>query len=427
MSGFEKIEKNKVKLTIDVPLDLFESGIVAVYNKQKSRFNIPGFRKGKVPRKIVEQQFGKGIFYEDAFSHVFPECYDKAVKEHDLNPVDRPEIDIVDMDPAEKISFTATVTVRPEVVLGEYKGITLDKVVYNVKAEDVDGEVEKARERVARVVDVTDRAVEDGDMLMIDYSGSVDGVRFDGGTAENQPLTIGSGSFIPGFEEQLISMNIDEERDITVVFPEEYHAEELAGKAAVFHVKVLSMKQKILPELNDEFAKDVSEFDTLDEYRADITKKLEEDAQKRADGEMENGLLDKVADNAECEIPPVMIERELDDHIRDIEMRLYYQGIKLDDYLKHTGMTIEQLRDQNREVAEKRVKIRLVLEAIIKTEDIAADEEGINREIEEMAKWAGKPTEGYKESVTPDQMEYISNRVLFDNAIKFLKEKNMFE
>jgi trigger factor len=427
MSTFEKIENNKVKLTIDISAEVFEGGIAKAYDKMKGKFDIPGFRKGKAPRKIIEQQYGQGIFFEEAFNNVFPPAYMAAVEEHKLEVVDQPEIEIVDMDPEKGITFAATVVVKPEVKLGDYKGITLEKVEYTVKDEELEAALAREQERVARMVTVEDRAVENGDNLMIDYSGSVDGVKFDGGTAENQPLTIGSGTFIPGFEEQLIGMNVGDVRDINVTFPTEYHSADLAGKEAVFNVKVNQIKAKVLPELNDDFAKDVSEFDTLDEFKADLKSKLEESAQKRAETEMENAIIEKVTENAEIDLPEVMVEHEIDEIIRDMEMRLYYQGLKLDDYLKFTNTKIEQIREENKEIATKRVRMRLVLEAIIDAEKIEADEEGVNKEIEKLAEWARKDVEEYKKSFTDQQRKYVEQQVKFDNCIKLLKEANKFE
>ena len=312
MATMEKLEGSKVKLTIEVAADEFEKAVQQAYLKTKKNYNVPGFRKGHAPRKVIENAYGWLVFFDEAFDIVYPEVYEAAVREHDITPVDRPDISILSCEQGAPVVFTAEVAVKPEVTLGAYKGIEVEKQEYNVTDEMVEAEIEREREKIASTVEVTDRAVQDGDNVNLDYSGSVDGVKFEGGTAEKQELTIGSGMFIPGFEEQMVGMNVGEEKDITVTFPEQYHSEELAGKEAVFHVKVNAIEETVLPEADDEFAKDVSEFDTIEELRADKRKKLEEAAALRAKNQRENELIEKACANASVEIPEAMIERQMD-------------------------------------------------------------------------------------------------------------------
>ena len=320
--------------------------------------------------------------------------------------------------------LTVTVDLKPEVVLGKYKGIKIKKNEYNVSDEDIDKELQAARERAGRLVSVEDRPVKNGDSVKLNYSGSVDGEKFPGGTAEDQTLVIGSGSFIPGFEEQLVGMNIGEEKDINVKFPDQYHAEELKGKDAVFSVKINSIEEKQLPEADDEFAKDVSEFDTLEEYKADIAKKLKEQNDRRAQNEYENALMDKICEEAQADIPDSMVERQIDYHLRDMEMRMSYQGLKMSDYLAYTGMTVAQLREMYRGDALKTVKQQLVLEAIKKAENIEADQEGIDKEIARYAEMFKKDAEEYKKEIKPDELEYIKETVTVNNIIEFIKQNN---
>ena len=383
MATMEKLEGSKVKLTIEVAADEFEKAVEKAYLKTKKNFNVPGFRKGHAPRKVIENAYGWLVFFDDAFDIAYPEVYEAAVREHEITPVDRPEISILSCEQGAPVVFTAEVAVKPEVTLGAYKGIEVEKQEYNVTDEMVEAEIQKEREKIASTVEVTGRAVADGDKVNLDYSGSVDGVKFDGGTAENQELTIGSGMFIPGFEEQMVGMNVGEEKDITVTFPEQYHSEELAGKEAVFHVKVHAIEETVLPEADDEFAKDVSEFDTIAELRADKRKKLEEAAELRAKNQRENELIEKACENAAVEIPEAMIERQMDHILNDIRYRLSMQGISLEDYCKYTGTSIEDMRKEMREDAAKRVKSQLVLEAIGKAEAVEAAAEEIEEKLNE--------------------------------------------
>ena len=424
MSTYEKNDKNQAVITITVDGASYEKAVADVYKKTANKYSIPGFRTGKAPRSMVEKYYGAGVFFDDAFNEVFPEFYEAAVKEHNLEPVSRPDVDIKDIQDDKSIVLTVTVDLKPEVVLGKYKGIKIKKNEYNVSDEDIDKELQAARERAGRLVSVEDRPVKNGDSVKLNYSGSVDGEKFPGGTAEDQTLVIGSGSFIPGFEEQLIGMNIGEEKDINVKFPDQYHAEELKGKDAVFSVKINSIEEKQLPEADDEFAKDVSEFDTLEEYKADIAKKLKEQNDRRAQNEYENALMDKICEEAQADIPDSMVERQIDYHLRDMEMRMSYQGLKMSDYLAYTGMTVAQLREMYRGDALKTVKQQLVLEAIKKAENIEADQEGIDKEIARYAEMFKKDAEEYKKEIKPDELEYIKETVTVNNIIEFIKQNN---
>ncbi len=419
-SKVEKLETNKVKLEIEVDAARFEEGMKKSYLKNVKRFNVPGFRKGKAPRQIIENYYGEGVLYEDAINEVCPEAYDAAIEEHNLEPVDRPEIDILQIGGGENLIFTATVTVKPEVELGDYKGIEVNKVEYNVTDEDVEREIKIAQDRVARWVAVEDRPVQEQDRVTIDYAGFIDEEQFPGGTAENQSLEIGSGHFIPGFEEQIVGMNIGEEKEIQVTFPEEYHAEDLKGKMATFKVKLHEIKEKEVPDLDDEFAKDVSEFDTLEEYKADIRNKLEENAANRAKFEMEDQLVKKVVENASVEIPDVMVERQVDSLIRDFEYRLMYQGLNLDKYLEYTGTSKEDFRAQYRDEAYNRVKTQLVLEKISKIENVVAEEEDINKEISRMAEQYKREVEEFRSTLREEDIDYLSDGVVLQKTIDFL-------
>lgn len=424
MSTMVKNEKNQAVLSLEISKEAMDAATEAAFNKTRSRYAIPGFRKGKAPRKVVEQYYGAGVFFEDAFNDVFPEIYEAAIAEHKLEPVDRPDIELEDVTDDGVVKFKATVTLMPEVKLGKYEGIKVDLVEYNVTDEEVAHELEHAQEHAARFEEINDRPVKNGDIVGLNYSGSVDGVKFEGGTAENQTLEIGSGSFIPGFEEQMIGMNIGEEKALNVKFPDEYHAEDLKGKEAVFDVKVLSIKEKQVPALDDEFAKDVSEFDTLDEYKADIKAKLEKNKSAQAESEMENKRVEAIADAAEVEIPDCMVEQQIDSQLRDMEMRLSYQGLKFEDYLKYSGLTIEKMRDMYRDGAKKTVKIRLVLAEIIKAEKIEATDDDINAEIDKYAANYGENADKFKESVTDDQKEYFKEVAIMNKTLALLKEKN---
>ena len=415
----EKTEKNnELKLSFVVEAEKFEEAIQKVYAKSARYFNIPGFRKGKAPYKIVEKQYGAQIFYEDAFNEVVPEIYEKELNDAGIIAVSRPEIDITQMEKGKDLIFTAIVQTKPEVKLGKYKGIELKKVEYTVEDEDINHELGHMQERNARLVNVEDRAVEANDTTVIDFEGFVDGVAFDGGKAEGHELVIGSNTFIPGFEDQIIGMNIDEERDINVTFPEEYFSKELAGKPAVFKVKLHEIKKKELPELDDEFAKDVSEFDTLEELKNSIKEKIETQNASKAKYEIEEEALKTVCDDVEVEIPSGMIETETDNMLKEIEQRLMYQGVNLEQYLQMVNKTEGEMRKELKEQAERQVKVKLVIEAIIVAEKIEAPEEDVKAKLEEMAAMYGNKAEELEKNES--LVKYIEETVKSEKAIAFI-------
>lgn len=418
----EKLDNNKVKLTIHVGQDSFEEGMQKSYLKNRKSISIPGFRKGKVPRKVMEQYFGESILYEDAINEVFPPAYDQAVKETGIEPVDRPELDIVQIGSGQDFIFTAEVTVKPEVELGQYKGFEVDRVEYIVTDEEVEERIKQTLEQNARWVSVEDRPVKTGDRVILDYSGSIDGELFEGGTAEKQNLEIGSGHFIPGFEEQMVGMELGEEKDLKVTFPEEYHAEELKGKEATFHVKLHEIKEKELPDLDDEFAKDVSEFDTLDEYRADIKQKLEKNAEERSNTELKNNLIDLAVNNAKVDIPDVMVDFELDNMLRDIDNQLRYNGLNIESYLKIANTSIDDFRAQYKDDAYNRVKTQLVFEAIGKAENIEVSEEDYEKQYELLAKQYNQEVETIKKSLQGG-LEHLENSIIAEKTIELLVDE----
>jgi len=420
-STLEKISSNQVKIDFSVEPEIFEKGMESAYRKLVKRINIPGFRKGHAPRKVIELHYGESVFYEDAFDAVFPELYDAAVREHDVTPVDQPKVDVGEIGAGKPLTFTATVYVKPEVKLGEYKGVKAARAEVFVTDDDVNAELERARERVARFIDVTDRPVKLDDQVNIDYAGSVDGEPFEGGTAQGQNLTIGSGSFIPGFEEGLVGANAGDEVDVHVTFPEDYHAEALKGKAAVFHVKINSIQQKELPALDDEFAKDVSEFDTLAAYRDDARAKLEKRAQDRVDAEFENEVVEAVVENAEVDVPEPMVENQINSMLRDMELRMMYQGMRMDDFLKYTGQTIEDLREAQHDEALRRVKTQLVLEAVRGAEGIEATVDEVRAQIEKFAPQTGKSAEEFEKTLSEDDRKYFQNMAATEKAVELLK------
>ena len=410
--------KNEVKLEFTVEAKIFDEGIKTVFNKNAKYFNIPGFRKGKAPMNIVEKYYGSEIFYEDTFNEIVPEEYERELKENNIEAVSRPDIEVKQIGKGQDLIFTAIVQTKPEIKLGKYKGIQLNKIEYNVKDEDIEHELGHMAERNSRLVTVEDRAVENGDITVIDFEGFVDGKAFEGGKAENHELTIGSNTFIPGFEEQIIGMKIGEDKDINVKFPEEYFSEELKGKDAVFKIKLHEIKKKELPELNDDFAKDTSEFDTLDELKASIKEKLETENANKAKYEMEDAAVKAVTDAAEVEIPSGMIETEIDNAVKDIETRLSYQGMQLEQYLQMMGKTMEEFRKEYEEQAKISVKTRLTLEAITKAESIEASEEDVNAKLEEMAAMYGKKSEELKEN--EQFMTYIKDSLKNEAVVRFI-------
>ncbi len=418
MSTVEKIEKNVVSFEFSVTAEEFEKAIEKAYKKNVGKINIQGFRKGKAPRKLIEKYYGVEIFYEDAVNIVLPDAYDKAVEENKIFPVDQPEIDIKgEISKETGVTFTAKVTVKPEFELGEYKGIKASKVSHRTLKKDVDAEIEKLRERNSRMVPVEDRAVKKDDIANIDFEGFVDGVAFDGGKGEGFDLTIGSGQFIPGFEDQLIGKNIGEDVEVNVTFPEEYHAEELKGKAAVFKVKINSVKVKELPELDDEFAKDVSEFDTLEELQKDVKEKLSAAGKERAKHETEENVIKAVCDATEIDIPEAMINSQIDKMIRDFDMQMRYQGLSIDQYMQYTGITVDAMREQFKEDATKNVKTSLILEKVCEVEGIDAKASEIEKEYANMAEKNSMKVEDIKKYV---QDADIKERIKAEKTIKFL-------
>lgn len=417
-----KIEKtennNELKLEFTIEAKKFDEGMKKVYAKSAKYFNIPGFRKGKAPMAIVEKQYGPEIFYEDTFNEIVPEEYERELKENNIEAVSRPEIEVKQMGKGQDLIFTAVVQTKPEVKLGKYKGIELKKIEYNVTDEDIEHELGHMADRNSRLVTVEDRPVENGDITVIDFEGFVDGVAFEGGKAENHELTIGSNTFIPGFEDQIIGMKTGEEKDINVKFPEEYFSEELKGKDATFKVKLHEIKKKELPELNDDFAKDTSEFDTLEELKKSIKEKLEEENKNKAKYETEDAAIKAVSDATEVEIPSGMIETEIDNMVRDIETRLSYQGMKLDQYLEMMGKSMEDFRKEYEEQAKTSVKTRLTLEAIEKAEKIEPSDEEVDKKLKEMAAMYGKKEDEL--ALNEQFMNYIKDSLKGEAVIKFI-------
>lgn len=424
MATIERKEHNIVKLTIGVDAASFSAAIQQAYQKNGKHYNVPGFRKGHAPRKVIENMYGEGVFYEDAFELVWGKAYDAALDEFELEVVDRPTLDITKIG-LDGVEFTAEVQLKPEVELGAYKGIEVEKAEYPVTDADVDNEIDREREKNARFIDV-ERPVENDDRVILDYSGSVDGVKFEGGTAEEQTLVIGSNTFIPGFEPQLIGMNAGEEKDITVTFPAEYHAAELAGKEAVFHCKIRQIQVKQLPEADDEFAKDISEFDTIEALRADKRAKLEESAKENEKNIRENRSIAVVCDNAKVEVPDCMIKRQTDYMLQDMESRMSMSGITLDDYCKYCGTTKEEIRANYKTEAETRVKMQLVIEAVGKAEGISCNDEELEQEIVEYAKQSGMEVEELRKYLSDDDKEYFRDRKIASKTVDFIVENAVF-
>ncbi|HBU12955.1 MAG TPA: trigger factor [Clostridiales bacterium] len=417
----EKLDANRAKLEISVTPKDFEAGINKAYQKQKGKFNIPGFRKGKAPRVMIENHYGQQVFYEDAFEEVFPDAYKAAIEEHGLDVVSRPEnVEIKTINTKEGVEFSVEVVLKPEVKLGKYDGIKVTKTLKAVTAKDVDAEIEKIREQNARWVEV-DREAREGDTVVIDYLGSLDDVPFDGGKAEKQSLELGSKRFIPGFEEQVVGMKKGDEKKLFVKFPEEYTSE-LAGKDAVFEVKLHEVKEKKLPDIDDEFVQDVSEFDTLADYKKDVKKKLQKQAEDGAKADMENQVLTKLAEDAEVDIPAVMIEGQIDYQMQDISYRLMYQGIRLEDYLAHMGKTMDEFRDGYREAAAQQVKMQLAVEALIKEKSLEPTDEEAEKRMEELAGEAGKTLQEYKNMMGNEELDRFKDRVAMERVFDYLVE-----
>ncbi|HBE9010729.1 TPA: trigger factor [Clostridioides difficile] len=415
-----KKEGNKVTLKITVDNNKFEAAVNKAYNKSRNKYNIPGFRKGKAPRIVIETQYGKGIFYNDAIEILFPEVYPEAIKELDIDPIDNPDLDIEEISKDNGLVMVLNVEVKPEFELGNYKGIEIAKVENTVSDENVDAKLQEMVEKNARLVSVEDKALEDGDTAIIDFEGFENGVAFDGGKGENYNLVIGSNIFIPGFEEQLVGKKAGEEVEVNVTFPEEYHSQDLAGKPVVFNVKINDVKVKELSALDDEFAKDTSEFDSLDELKADVRAKLEEEAKNRADAETRNSVVEKVAENTEIEIPEVMIQHQIDNMLNELNYQLQYQGFGLQQLLEMTGRTMEELREERKEDAKKLVKSSLVLEAITKAEGIEATEEEFKAELEKMASAYNMEVEKIEASLRDADKEDIKGQIKIRKTIDLL-------
>ena len=417
-----KKEGNKVTFNLTVDNDKFESAVNKAYNKNKGKFNIQGFRKGKAPRKLIEAQYGKEVFYNDAIDLVLPEVYPQAIDQLNIDPIDRPSLDVQEISQDNGLVMVVEVEVKPEFELGAYKGIEISKVDNTVSEDEVELRLQEMVNRNARLVSVEDKAIESGDTAVIDFEGFDNGVAFEGGKGENHNLVIGSNSFIPGFEDQLIGKKAGEEVEVNVTFPEQYHAENLAGKPVVFKVKVNDVKVKELPALDDEFAKDTTEFETLAELRADVRAKAEEEAKNRAEVEMRNSIVEKVAANTEVEVPNAMVEHQIDNMIMELNYQLQYQGLNLQQLLQMTGRSIEELRNERREDAQKLVKSSLVLEAIAKAEGIDASEEDLTAELEKMASMYNMEVEKLKSSLRETDLEDIKGQLKIRKTIDFLVE-----
>ncbi|MEG2356320.1 MAG: trigger factor [Clostridia bacterium] len=414
----EKLSGSKVKISFKVPAAQFDEAIDKAYLKTRGSINVPGFRKGKAPRKLIERMYGDMVFYDDALELLFPEAYTTAVKENQLMPVGRPELDVQEMEKGKDLVFSCDVFVMPEVTLGEYKNLEITRKINKVTDAQVNSRIEQEQKRVARSVDITERPLQNGDKAGLDYSGSVDGEKFDGGTAENQTLVIGSNSFIPGFEEQMVGMTIGEERDLNVKFPEEYHSEELKGKDAVFHVKLNAITCEELPELDDDFAAEVSDFDTFAQYRADIQSKLEQAAQMQATDAAKQSMVDLAVSNATVEVPDPLVEDKLDEMLEQMGWRMQQQGFSLEQYCKITGQTEEQMREMYRAEALASVKSELVIDEIVKVENVQADDADVDKLLSEYASSMNQTLDQMKANFNDGQMEYFKHRAsiskLFD-------------
>ncbi len=422
----EKIGTNKVKMQITVDAASFDQSMIVAYNKIKGKLNIPGFRKGKAPKKLIENMYGERVFYEEAFNDAVPKAYAEVVESEGIYPVDRPDVDVINMKEGEDFVFTAEVFVKPEFELGQYKGIEVEKKAYPATEEAVNADIENTRNRNARWIDAeADYEAKDGDKLTIDYKGFLDGNQFEGGSAENYALVLGSHTFIPGFEEQLVGIKPNETKSINVTFPEDYHSEELKGKAVVFEVTVHEIQYKEMPELDDEFAKDVSDFDTFAEYKASVEKRLNEAGEKRADREMENELLKKIADNTQIDIPEGMVNTQIDNMIEDMYYRMQGMGLSFEQYLQYTGTTMEKLRENYRDEAYNTVKIQLIVEKVCVEEGIEATPEEIEAEYAKLAEESHLDVDKVKSSFAGND-SYIKNRVVADKTIDFLKSNAVY-
>ena len=421
----EKLEHNMAKLTVEVAAEDVEKALQAAYLKQRKQINIPGFRKGKVPRQMIEKMYGPEVFYDEAANNMIPDAYAKAYDESELDIVSQPKIEVVQMEKGKPFIFTAEVATKPEVTLGDYKGLKVDKVSTRVTQKEVDEEIEKERERNARTIEVTDRAVQDKDEVTLDFEGFVDGVAFEGGKGEDYPLTIGSGSFIPGFEEQLIGAEIDKEVEVNVTFPKEYHSEELAGKDATFKCTVHTIKAKELPELDDEFASEVSECETMDAYRAEVKKNIKERKERTGREKKENQAVDQAIENAQMDIPEAMIEFQVRQMADDFARRIQQQGLTVEQYFQFTGMTAEKMMEEMRPQAEKSIKTRLVLEAIVKAENIEVSDERVEEELTKMAEAYQMEVEKLKEFMGENEKKQIKEDLAVQEAITLLVNESV--
>ena len=416
----EKLEKNMAKLTIEVSADEVEKALQSAYNKQKSHITLPGFRKGKAPRAMIEKMYGKEIFYDDAINEMLPKAYSDAYDECELEIASQPKIDVVQIEKGKPFIFTAEVAVKPEVTLGEYKGLKVDKISNRVTQKEVDAKIEEEAAKNARTIVVEDRAVVDGDEVVLDFEGFVDGVAFEGGKGENYPLTIGSGAFIPGFEEQLVGANAGEEKEIHVTFPEEYHAEDLKGKEAVFKCTVKEIKAKELPTIDDEFAAEVSEFETLDEYKADVKAKIKEEKEKEGKEKQEKQAVDQAIANATMEIPDAMIDTEARQMYEGFAQRIQSQGLTMEQYFQFSGLTAEKMLEEMKPQAVARIQTRLVLEAIVAAENIEVTDEKFDEEIANMAKAYGMEADKLKEYMGEAEKKQIREDIAVQEAVTFL-------
>ncbi len=417
MSKIKELEKNKLQVEFEISADAISKAKVEAYNKNKGKYMVPGFRKGHAPKGMIEKYYGEGVFFEDAFEIAFPDAYSAALSENEISAVSRPEnVDILSFEP---LTVTAEVWTKPEVKLGEYKNLEVEIPAFEVTDEAVDKAIDEVRQKNASYVNV-ERAAKNGDIVIIDYSGAVDGVKFEGGTAESQQLELGSNTFIPGFEDQVVGMKVEETKDINVTFPEQYHAKDLAGKDAVFTVTVHEVKEKQLPELDDEFAVDVSEFDTFDEYKADVKAKMIDEHAEIDKRNIENAVIKAAADNAEIDIPQCMIEQQIDYKLQETEYSLMYQGIDMNTYLNYIGTTVDKLREDFRASAQDTVRSQLTLEAIMKAENVEVDASDIDKQIKERAEQQKKTVEEVKADMSDDMLEYIKDRVRFDKVVDIL-------
>ena len=423
----EKIASNKVKLSFTVPAEQVDEALHRAYLKVRGRVNVPGFRKGKAPRKIIENMYGEKMLFDEALEMLFPDAYSQAVEESGIKTVDTPSVDVDSVHAGQSVTFTAEVYVRPEVTLGQYKGLTIKEKMWEVTDEQIEASINNDREKLARMIDITERPVKEGDIVTIDYAGTMDNTAFDGGTATNHELLIGSHSFIPGFEEQLIGMEKDSEADISVTFPSDYHAAELAGKEAVFHVKVNGIQEKELPEPDDAFAQDISEYDCFADYKNHVRDELCRTAEKNYHIRIENALVEAAVSNASVDIPDAMIQDEINMMIRDLELRLLRQGLKLDDYIKFTGQTIESMREMYQADAERRVKTELVVDAIKEQETIVPTPEEIRIQMEREAQRAGEPLESFEQRLTDRQKEYITISAAAQKTVEFMRTECIIE